>query len=329
MAGEDCGDTGEGGVKCVVNCRKEVAMVEFHNAYFIKLGRSGGWEKSCIDGGVLRLGYMNPHHNECLAGNYETLRQWFEEQGKTKGVVTSTVNQVKTFYEADESTLWITFFQRKLWWGFAEPGIQKLEDGSRTRRVRDGWKSTDENGEVLSVDKISGRLTKVQMYQGTICEIKESKYLRDKINGVIPEDVRKAKEYLSALTASVLPLIKNLTWKDFELLVDLLFTNAGWKRIGVLGKTEKDIDLDLMMPVNGRRAFVQVKSYSTQSVFEEYVSTFSDNDLYDEMYFVVHSLKSGLQIPQGERRVTVIDDTSLARLVINSGMIEWVIEKAT
>ena len=131
------------------------------------------------------------------------------------------------------------------------------------------------------------------------------------------------------LIASTLPLIKSLTWKDFELLVDLLFVNAGWKRIGILGKTEKDIDLDLLMPVNGRRAFVQVKSSSTQAEFNDYLSTFSENDLYDEMYFVVHTLEMELQVKDCGRPVTVINDAALSKLVVNSGMIEWLIEKAT
>jgi hypothetical protein len=34
--------------------------------------------------------------------------------------------------------------------------------------------STDTLGDTLTVDRISGRLTKVQMYQGTICRVKEA-----------------------------------------------------------------------------------------------------------------------------------------------------------
>jgi hypothetical protein len=304
-------------------------MVNFQKAYFIKLGRSGGWEKACIEDGVLRLGFNNPYHDECLRGNYDSIRQWFEGKSKTKGVVTASVNQVRAFYESGEDNLWITFYQRKLWWAFAAQGIEQLGDGSRIRKVVNGWKCTDVNSDALSVDKISGRLTKVQMFQGTICEVKENKYLWGKINAIVSSDVARAKESLHDLVDSALPLIKSLTWKDFELLVDLLFVNAGWKRLGVLGKTEKDIDLDLMMPVNGRRAFVQIKSSSTQAEFDKYLCTFTENDIYHELYFVVHTLKTDLQIKDCERPVTVINDKALSKLVVNSGMIEWLIEKAT
>jgi hypothetical protein len=73
----------------------------------------------------------------------------------------------------------------------------------------------------------------------------------------------------------------------------------------------------------GRRAFVQIKSSSTQAEFDEYLCTFAENDLYDEMYFVVHTLKKELQFKNGERPVTVINDKALSKLVVNSGMIEW------
>ncbi len=304
-------------------------MVNFQKAYFIKLGRRGGWEEDCIEDGVLRLGFNNPYHDECLRGNFDSIRQWFEGKGKTKGVATAIVNQIRSFYESGEDNLWITFYKRKLWWAFAAPGIEQLGDGSRIRKVVNGWKSTDIKSDVLSVDKISGRLTKVQMFQGTICEVKENKYLWGKINAIVSPDVERAKKSLSELVDSALPLIKSLTWKDFELLVDLLFVNAGWKRLGVVGKTEKDIDLDLMMPVNGRRAFVQIKSSSTQTEFDEYLHTFAKNDIYHEMYFVVHTVETALQIKDCGRPVTVINDKALSKLVVNSGMIEWLIEKAT
>jgi hypothetical protein len=311
-------------------------MEDFQKAYFIKLGRRGRFEEDCIKDGVLRLGFNNPYHDECLRGNFDSIRQWFEGKGKTKGVATAIVNQIRAFYESGEDHLWITFYQRKLWWAFAAPGIEQLEDGSeqfedgnRIRKAVNGWKSTDVKGDVLSVDKISGRLTKVQMFRGTICEVKENRYLWGKINAIVSSDVARANKSLSELVDSALPLIKSLTWKDFELLVDLLFANAGWKRLGPVGGPEKDIDLDLMMPLNGRRAFVQIKSSSTQAAFDEYLCAFAENDLYDEMYFVVHTLKTALQITNCERPVTVINDKALSKLVVNSGMIEWLIEKAT
>ena len=38
---------------------------------------------------------------------------------KTKGKVTEITNVIKVFYTLPDTTMWITFFQRKLFWCFA------------------------------------------------------------------------------------------------------------------------------------------------------------------------------------------------------------------
>ncbi|HBD94642.1 MAG TPA: hypothetical protein DC057_10780 [Spirochaetia bacterium] len=297
-------------------------MIEYEKAYFIKLGKNGIWEKKCIDEGIIRLGFPNPFHEECLSGNFEPLRTYFEdEKQKSKGVVTSIINLIKVFYESNERILWITFYNRKLWWCFLKNGINEIENGSRIRSTINGWSSSDINGNELSIDKLSGKLTKVQMYQGTICEVKEREYLRNRINNKVAIEVDNAMKNLHVLENSLIPLIRNLPWKEFELLVDLIFSYAGWKRLGIIGKSEKDIDLDLIMPVNERRAFVQVKAASDQNEFDKYEEYFYQNGIYDEMYYVVHTMKSSIIQSDENKNVYIIDINKLIKLVINAGLI--------
>jgi hypothetical protein len=40
---------------------------------------------------------------------------------------------------------------------------------------------------------------------------------------------------------------------DFEMLADLLMTQRGWRRIGILGRTQQMLDLDLVLPSTGER----------------------------------------------------------------------------
>ena len=58
---------------------------------------------------------------------------------------------------------------------------------------------------------------------------------------------------------------------DFEIFVDLLFRSDGWSRIGTLGKTTKDIDIELISPITNERAIVQVKSQSNLGVYKDYL----------------------------------------------------------
>jgi hypothetical protein len=84
-------------------------------------------------------------------------------------------------------------------------------------------------------------------------------YLIRKINGQTTDEVENAKLSLTRLKSDVRDLIQGLWWHDFELLIDLVFSKAGWQRFSVLGKTEKDIDLDIYSPTTQKRAFVQIK----------------------------------------------------------------------
>jgi hypothetical protein len=208
--------------------------------------------------------------------------------------------------------------------------VTQLSDGTRIRKVKGAWKYVDVQGEPLRFENLSGKLTKVQRFQGTICRVHEFDYLIRRINHQKLPEVEKAERTLSTLLQDIEPLIKNLTWKDFELLVDLIFTHAGWQRISTRGKTEKSLDLDLMSPVTGNRAFVQIKSKANMSIFEEYIEQYQDmQELFDEMYFVVHTTDKSFIGWQDTPDIKLWDVAKLSRLVVNSGLIDWLIKKTS
>lgn len=305
-------------------------MIEAKTVKFIKLGRSGGWEDRCIESEnpMIRLGFDNPHHQKCIDGDWDFMNRYWCES-KTKGKATETTNQIKDFYTQPSTTMWITFYKRKLYWCFAEEEVVQLEDGSRIRKVVGEWSSCDVNGEPLYVENLSGKLTKVQMFRGTICSVKESNYLLKRINAQVLPEIQAAKDSLANLICSVKPLIKNLGWQDFELLVDLVFSNAGWQRVATLGKVEKSIDLDVISPVTGRRAFIQVKSQSSKDEFKDYIDQFEGMSQYDEMYYISHTGTSHLEEIQLPNNIQLIGLDHMAELIVNAGLVKWLITKAS
>lgn len=171
-------------------------------------------------------------------------------------------------------------------------------------------------------------MTKVQGFRGTICDVNLPDYVLRKIDGVPQPEVVEAWIVLQHLKASVETLVKALWWKDFELLVHLIFAKSGWQRISVLGKTEKDIDLDAFSPVTQRRAFVQVKSSTNRAQIEACCEMFLQYAQYDEMYFVYHSLDDAVSsINIHDHRVHLWDMSRVAELVIYAGLVDWLITK--
>ncbi len=105
------------------------------------------------------------------------------------------------------------------------------------RTVRGGWRWTDVNGESLTKDRLSGALTKLAAYRGTSCGVDQADYVIRRINGQKIPEVERALAASAEMTESVLGLMRLLEPRDFELLVDLVFTSSGWRRVGVVGKT--------------------------------------------------------------------------------------------
>ena len=297
---------------------------------YIKLGSCGKWEESCIEkDNTIRLGYESPYHEDCLNGNWHKVEEhWLKERNGSKGVATRDLNQIKDFYKLTDSDIWITFYKRKMYWCKANKEVIQLEDdGSRIRKVIGHWSCEDlHKHKQLAIENIDGRITKVQGFRGTICGVKLPEYLLRKIKGEVQPEVESTKEVFIDLKSKIENLIKGLWWNDFELLVDLIFAKSGWQRISVLGKTEKDIDLDVFSPVTQKRAFVQVKSSTNSKQIDEYHKKFKQYDQYDEMYFVFHTCTDN-PVPINNDKLHLWDISRVAELVIHAGLIDWIITK--
>jgi len=83
----------------------------------------------------------------------------------------------------------------------------------------------------------------------------------------------------------------------------------------------------MSLPSTGEKAFVQVKSQTTQNEFNNYIAKFLERaDLYNRMFFVYHT---GQISNPNDSRVTLIGPEELAKMVIDAGLAGWLIEKAS
>jgi hypothetical protein len=305
-------------------------MISVDRVRYIKLGQEGTWEKECLEKGIIRYGYDSASAERfslCEAADWWGLTSSFVKQGKSKGTATNFTNQTRFFFEDDGSTLWITFVGERLYWGFLDPSpSQRHDDGDGVwRRVVNGWQFKDINGEALTKDRLSGALTKLASYRGTSCDVDVAEYVVRRINGRKLVQVERALAVLDDLQSSVLDLLRLLGPRDFELLVDLVFSASGWRRLGDIGKTQKTIDIDITLPSTGERAFVQVKSDTNQQELEDYVEKITELGPYDRMFFVYHTGEANTD----DERVTVISPEKLSELVIDTGLVNWLIRKVS
>ncbi|WP_152180827.1 hypothetical protein [Xanthomonas sp. LMG 12459] len=294
---------------------------------YIKLGEGGSWEKDCIARGLLRFGFQSGHP-ETLAwaheGRWEDLKASWRE-GRSAGTATRFTNETRRFFEAGPHDLWITFVGERLYWGFLEDDapIPVGTDQSTVRRVRDGWQCIDRDGKDLLKSNLPGGITNLAAYRGTSCSVKAEAHVVRRINAEISDEVKLAESTRSALIEALVPLIRRLGPKDFEVLVELIFGASGWRRIAATGGTRELLDLDLELPSTGERAFVQVKAQTNQAEFDSYADKREDG-VFSRMFYVFHSGT----IINDDPAITVIDAVKLARMTLDAGLTDWVIRKA-
>jgi len=306
--------------------------IKAERVLFIKLGQRGEFEKECIESNTLRLGYREIDHQLCTDRQWEKVRTYFTAVNGVKPfVATSHTNQIRQFYEEPMDTLWITFYANKLWWCFSEPEIILMPDRTKTRPVIGIWSDKDITGNLLLSGNISGKLLRTQGFRGTICTVTENKYTLAKINCEQMPEVIEVEHALANLQNTLIKLIQNLQWKDFETLVDLIFRQAGWQRVGDTGKTQKTLDLDLLAPVTGERAMVQIKAQSNMSEFKYYLNEFELMSNYDRFFYVVHTFEPTANniIDRANSKVNLYMVDKVAELAISAGLTEWIIKKTS
>ena len=302
-------------------------------AKYIKLGRGGKWERMCLEDGTMRFGYGDIPHELALTGDRESIRRLFIEKGVAPTAATSHANQVLAFYHDRPDTLWITISAGYLWWCSAHleveylgtEGDQDKERGARLRRTIDGWRNKSLGGQPLRVSDLNGGLTKVAAFRATLCKVEMLDYLLRKINDQELPVIREARRAKGSLLQSIEGLMKLLPWREFELLVDLVFAESGWRRIGETGGTQKTVDIELALPSTGERAFVQVKSRTNQAQLDDYVERLADRG-EARMFYVYHSGPDALEttVP----RVVLVGPGKLSEMVLSAGLFDWLLEKA-
>jgi len=301
--------------------------VAAQQAFYIKLGRGGEWEGECLREGTLRFGYHETPHDLCVAGAWDQIRDFWTERRGDAGTAARDMNQIRAFYEAAEADLFITFAHGLLHWCRPTGPVEVLADGGRRRATVDGWHSQSLSGIPLTSDRISGHLLKVQMFRGTICQVRPFAYLLRKLNDELSPEVAAAEAAERVLMEAVVRLMRLLTWQDFELLVDLVFSASGWRRVGVIGRVQKTVDLELILPTTGERVFVQVKSQASNASLREYAARFDEAALYDRMFFVWHTGT----ISDGDSfdGITLVGPERLSRMVLDAGLASWLREKVS
>jgi hypothetical protein len=310
------------------------------NVRYIKLGRGNLWWPLAKQTNTLRLGFRNFDFQLCKSGQWQVAKAKFgtAHADLSPGKVTSATKQVQEFFELPDSTLWFTLADGDLWWAFAEPSIEDIFthgdaererlEGARTRPVIDGWRNTDIEGNRLRIDSMTTKITKVISFQETICR----PHGREDLLRIIRCQPSPARVQVSTafdeLIRNVGDLLDQLQFDDFELLIELIFSSSGWRRISTVGGNQKFLDMALTLPTSGEKCLVQVKSQTDRATFEWHVKEFGSYAGYSKMFFAYHTPSEPFETTDAAR-IFVWGRYEVAKQVLRAGLVEWVLDRTT
>lgn len=300
--------------------------VNFKNAYYIKLGRKGEWEESSIRENKIRIGWAMTDLRDINIGNWEKIRKELENEFTTKGAATRDYYALRSIVESTSDDIWMTFHASRLWWCKAGKAEILHDTNSKYRKVAGQWHSHDIHNNPLITNQIQGTLSKLQGFRATICRVKEVDDLHRLINDQPSESYKAISNAAESLAMEIEQGLRLLHWKDFEILIDLLFRGAGWRRISLLGETMKNVDLELEEPMTGDFYQVQVKSRASKADFREYIENFHGAG-YRKVYFVVHSPLGDWTGVQAPNNIELLLPKQMAKKIVEFGLTNWLLKK--
>lgn len=306
--------------------------ITIKNAYYVKLGRGGEWVESSIQSRIIRIGWREQTLDDVNNWRESIIREKTlsarEQQGlpTSKTAVSNDVSALSKIVHATPEDVWVTFHSSYLWWcRVAETGIEE-DTTSKYRKIIGQWSNCDIEGTPLIINQIPGRLSKTQRFSGTICRLGAVDDLRRLLNNQPSAEFQGISRAKATLTQEVESGLSLLHWKDFEILVDLIFRNAGWRRVSVIGESMKYVDMELEEPITGDLYQVQVKSDATIADFREYAEQFIEGD-FRKLYFVVHNPKAKWDDAPKYKGVELILQEQLAQMVVDFGLVNWLLKR--
>jgi hypothetical protein len=274
----------------------------------IKLGAAGGWTAQAFDQGIIPVDFHEVPHEPCVSGEWDQVKRHLKDIGTPASTATSWTRELRDFYEQDERCLWITFANGHLYWAL------------------DGWHRDALDGTPLTTRSLSSALLKTAGYQMTICAVEHEAYLLRRLRNEEDPLYSEATALQARMVELAGAMIQQLDWRDFEMLVDLIFARGGWQRSSAVGKGEVDLDLLFTMPTTGETAWVQVKSKATQATVTDYLARFDQDGSCDHFFFVCHTAPRSLSVPP-RKGLHLWTGLTMAKAALGAGLFEWLMDR--
>ncbi len=301
---------------------------------YVKNGEGGKWWSAAKRDAQIHAGWTTVPRNLLQSADIARIRELDPRLfGRTQGAATSDRNALFALLDRPSQHLWVTFQDGDMWWCTVQDTIQVNPDEQSGERgnfwltCATPWTNRSLNGRALAMSDLPGTVTSTAGFRATVCTPRSWEQILRAVRDEMDPDCVAASQARQAYEASLQQLVRRLSPKDFEVLIDLILSRDGWARIATLGGTREGIDLEVENAAAGEIAFVQVKSRADQGVLSDYVTRFAARrERYARMIFAVHTVDGALVSPP-ESPVQIWSGPRIAELVVRSGLGDWLAKR--
>jgi hypothetical protein len=297
---------------------------------YVKNGPAGRWWQEAKANGQIHLGWKNTPKELLLKPDFSEIERLLRAEFADRPGATQDFKALKTLLDAPSKHIWITFEDGCLWWCTVADGATVNPDGEGDYRGNfwldcdRPWSNKSIKGKLLVKRDLPGVATSTAGFRATVCEPRGWQSILRIIGGEVDPDVTKASDARGAYQEAIQKVIQQLSWQDFEQLIEFILARTGWTRVSTLERTREGTDVEAENLTADERAFVQVKSIAAQTVLDDYVGRFNkQRDSYARMIFAVHSPKGTLKAPV-DLPVHLWTGDRVADLVVRLGLGQWV-----
>jgi len=297
---------------------------------YVKNGAGGKWWQVAKANGQVHAGWHRIPHRLLLKPDFAVIERIALEGAKHPGAAKRDIRALRHLLDAPNRHLWATFEEGCMWRCTVRDGANINPHGQDQNNsgfwlVCDRpWSNHSIHGKLLAIGDLPGGVTRVAGFRATVAVPTGSAEILRIIQDEKHPDAMGAASARARYQQAVEKMVKCLSPKDFEQLIDLILYRTGWVRISTLGKTLEGIDLEAVNLTADEIAFVQVKSTATQHDLSDYVIRFdSRRERYARMIFAVHTPDAKLTTPANPL-VQVWTGDRLAQFVVRLGLGEWV-----
>ena len=298
---------------------------------YLKNGRKGQWWPAAKLNKQLHVGWSNIPTVFLMKPDYDKIGQHFKDQYGVKNGATQDFNALRDLLDNPSKHVWMTFEDGCMWWCTVRDGVtinpsgETSDKGNFWLECDRPWSNHSLQGKLLAFADLPGTVTTTSGFKGTVCTPKDWQAIIRIIQDQKDPDAAKALAARHEYEQAIQTMVKRLSPKDFEQLIDHVLARTGWARVSTVGKSREGIDVEAENLALGEMAFVQVKSSANQKVLDDYVARFkARQEFYARMIFAVHSPIGTLTPPADLPKVQLWTVDRVSQLAVRLGLGEWI-----